>query len=127
MSPRIEVGRKRFRNSLAIEPSKKGMLVVDCTKKIKKDPFRKSGQGTVPIPTVAAKLEQVYGQVFLDVVDEVVQAVVNGLDVHVRCLMGINRSQAVAWRAREKLRQEHPAIPFEGPVCLPGLVSRIPE
>ena len=123
MPARIEVGCKGFRGSPRVGPSVPGALVVDCTKI--KDPFH--NQGTFTVPEVAARLEQLHGQRFLDLVDRVVQGVLDDRVVHVRCLVGKNRSQAVAWRAREKLRSEHPAIAFEGPVCLPGLTSRIPE
>jgi hypothetical protein len=123
MPARIEVGRKGLRGCKRVEPSVPDALKVDCTTIT--DPCHK--QGTHTVPAVAAKLEQLHGQRFLDLVDRVVQGVLDDRVVHVCCKMGKNRSQAVAWRAREKLRSEHPAIAFVGPVCLPGLVSRIPE
>lgn len=123
MPARLEVGRKGFRGCKRVGPSVPGALVVDCTKIT--DPFHK--KGTVSVPEVAAKLEQLHGQRFLDLVDQAVHGVLDGHVVHVCCMMGKNRSQAVAWRARQKLRSEHPAIAFVGPVCLAGLVSRIPE
>jgi hypothetical protein len=121
MPARIEIGRKGFRGCKRVGPSTNGALCVDCTRI--KDPFHKKGSFTVP--EVAAKLEQLHGQRFLDLVDMVVEGVLADRVVYVFCMMGKNRSQAVAWRAREKLRQEHPAIVFEGPVCLPGIERRI--
>ena len=123
MPARIEIGRKGFRGGCKrVGPSVTGALKVDCTKIT--DPFHK--QGTYSVPVVAAKLEQLHGQRFLDLIDQVVQGVLEDRVVHVFCMMGKNRSQAVAWRAREKLRSEHPKIPFAGPVCLPGIEIRIP-
>lgn len=122
MPARIEVGRKGFRGCKRVGPSVTGALVVDCTKIT--DPFHR--KGTHAVPAVAAKLEQLHGAKFLDLVDRVVQGVLEDRVVHVCCMMGKNRSQAVAWRAREKLRSEHSGISFVGPVCLPGLENRIP-
>lgn len=123
MPARIEVGRKGFRGCKRVGPSVPAAIVVDCTKI--SDPFHKSG--THSVPEVAAKLEQVHGPKFLDLVDRVVQGVLEDHVVHVCCMMGKNRSQAVAWVAKEKLRSQHPTISFVGPVCLPGLLSRMPE
>ena len=125
MPARIEVGRKGFRGCKRVGPSVAGALKVDCTKI--RDPFHQKGALSVPVQLVAAKLEEVRQQRFLDLVDQVVQGVLDDRVVYVFCMMGKNRSQAVAWRAREKIRQDHPCISFVGPVCLPGLVSRIPE
>ena len=130
MPARIEVGRKGCRGAYRTPPSVQGCLVVDCT--VISDPLHRPNKSKsekkkfFPVPVVAEKLESVHGSKFLDLVDKVVQGVLEDKVVHVQCMMGQNRSQAVAWRAAEKLRVDHPAIPFEGPVCLPGLVSRIP-
>ena len=121
MPARIEIGRKGFRGCKRVGPSTGGALPVDCTKI--RDPCHKKGPFT--IEEVAAKLEQLHGQRFLDLVDAVVEGVLADRVVYVFCMMGKNRSQAVALRAGEKLRKEHPAITFEGPVCLPGIERRI--
>jgi hypothetical protein len=123
MPARIEIGRtgkKGRRGWSCVPPSEAGALKVNCT--VISDPFHK--QGTFAVPEVARRLEELHGTKFTTLVEKVVQGILDDRVVHVYCMMGKNRSQAVAWKAREKLREDHPAIAFVGPVALSPIELR---
>lgn len=54
-------------------------------------------------------------------VDRVVQGVMDGEVVCVKCRMGRHRSQAVAAIAADVLRERHPSVVFRGPSCLANI------
>lgn len=121
MPVRIEIGRFGFRGAKNIDPSVSDAIVVDC--RVLKDPaYRRKGQG----PRLS--LEQIKTQLLEDQhskTQELVQAVIDGVlegkVVCVKCLMGRNRSQAVASIACEELAKSYPDRVYEGPVYLGGI------
>lgn len=117
MPARIEVGRKGYRGLKKIEPSCPGCIVVDCT--VMKDTAHNK---SLDFSKTIQKLKK--NKVFDKLVEKVVQGVLQDRSVHVKCMMGKNRSQAVAWSAAQVLRENHPSVVFEGPVCLGNISPR---
>lgn len=123
MTGRIEVGRSGYRNAKEVKPTRKDCVLVDCRTIV--DPnFEKLR--LLSIEEVERTLRGKHGAAFERLVDRVVRGVLDDNVVHVRCTMGENRSQSVAWAAYKRLRSEHPNLRFVGPVCLQPIQSRFP-
>ena len=122
MAPYIEIGRTGYRAVKAVPPSDtKNCVIVDARAIID---FDHKKLALLPLDKVADALRKQHGKRFDDLVDQVVHAILDDRNVHVKCQMGQNRSQAVAWTARTKLLSDHPNIAFRGPVCLGDIKPR---
>jgi hypothetical protein len=121
----IEIGRKGFRGRRAVQPSTHDAVIVDCRGLIDPACLRNDRGKVIRNPNVK-KLAWVVEKLLEDQYDEtqklvarVVEGVEAGKLVHVRCLMGKNRSQAVVSLAVKALKEMHAKDPkrglYEGP------------
>ena len=125
MPPYIEIGRTGYRQAKEVRPSQPGNCIVVDARAITDFDHRRLA--LLSLEEVANELRKQHGKRFDDLVDKVVQAVLDDRNVHVKCQVGQNRSQAVAWTARTKLLSDHPNIVFRGPVCLGDIKPRFPK
>ena len=125
MAPYIEIGRTGYRAATAVPPSDpKNCITVDARAITD---FNHKTLALLPLEEVANELRKQHGKRFDDLVEKVVQGILDDRNVHVKCQMGQNRSQAVAWTARTRLLAEHPSIAFQGPICLGDIKPRFPQ
>jgi hypothetical protein len=111
----IKIGRFGFRGAKAIRDSDPNTVLVDCRKLI--DP-QKECKGVLKLFEIKEKLLKDQEHETLKLVQKVVDAVVDGKNVCVMCMMGRNRSQSVAAIAIDTLARDHTEVVFEGPVYL---------
>ena len=124
MPGRIEVGRYGFRGAKAVASEHEDAVTVDCRVLI--DPAKRPQQSRssatpFELDAIKAMLLAEQESETMKLVDRVVQGVLDGRVVCVRCRMGKHRSQAVAAIARDELNLHHPEVEFEGPVLLTGI------
>jgi hypothetical protein len=98
------------------------MVLVDCRKL--EDP-QMNCKGVLKLCEIKEKLLRDQEHATLKLVQMVVDAVVDGKDVCVMCMMGKNRSQSVAEIAIETLARHHPGVPFQGPVYLGNIKKTV--
>ena len=127
MPSRIEVGRYGgLRGAKEVASEYEDAVSVDC--RVLVDPVKQHRRGGSAKPLKPLKLEDVkkvltteQERETAELVERVVEGVLDGKVVCVRCRMGKHRSQAVAAIAAEELRFHHPDVQFEGPVLLGGI------
>ena len=126
-TPCIMVGRFGYRGAKPFGDSDSETVVVDC--RSLEDPcFVKGPDGKVSKRKM--RLEQMKAELLRDqyhktmkLSNKVVEAVVAGKNVCVKCMMGKNRSQCVVSIALDQLKGEHNHILFQGPVYLGNIVK----
>lgn len=126
MPARIEIGRFGFRGAKAIKSDEAANAVtVDCRRLVDPDVIKEGkrvvGKRRMRLDHVKAELLRDQHDLTQSLVNRVIDAVLDGKLVCVRCMMGKNRSQAVASLACEELERSHPGVVYEGPVYLGGI------
>lgn len=128
MPARIEIGRFGFRGAKAVKSDESlNAVTVDCRRLgdpvVIKEGKRVVGKRRMSLEQVKAELLRDQHDLTQSLVREVVDAVLSGRVVCVRCMMGKHRSQAVASLACEELERSHPNVGYEGPMYLGGIVK----
>jgi hypothetical protein len=126
--PRIMIGRSGFRGAkissglVVVDPRAKAIrhsdpktVLVDC--RALADP-QKECKGVLKLSEIKASLLRDQEHKTLELANKVVDAVLDGKNACVMCMMGRHRSQSVASIAIEILEGSHPGVSFEGPVYL---------
>ena len=121
----IEIGRKGFRGLRAVHPSRDDAVIVDCRGLVDPAYLRNNRGKAIRNPNVntlacvVSKLLEDQYDATQKLVARVVEGVEAGKLVHVRCLMGKHRSQAVVSLAMNALDEMHAKDPnsglYEGP------------
>ena len=128
MIGRIEVGRYGFRGANAAVSKDPNAVVINCTKLANPPCLLDLSTGKMRSKSPPVSLERVKSELLehqehatRKLVQAVVEGVVAGSIMCVRCRLGKHRSQAVASFACEELAAQHPSVPFVGPLYLGGI------
>ena len=125
---RIEVGRFGYRSAKPISSApNSNAVIVDCRRL--SDPAIKRSNGKIEMR--AMKLYEIEYELFrdqMDAVEELVQSVVDavlkGRVVCVKCLMGKHRSQAIASIAQKHLSTLETPKDYDGKVHILGKIKK---
>jgi len=124
MVARIEIGRVGFRGAKAVHSSDPGAIEVKCTEltdpahKKRAHKKRREDGTTFSLAEIKALLLEHQHKKTQQLVQKVIDGVLEGKVVCVKCMMGRNRSQAVASIACDELARSYPGVEYEGPVYL---------
>lgn len=122
---RLEIGRFGYRGLKGIASGVKSSVQIDC--RTLRDPVLVK-EGSRVVAKRELSLQQICDELKRDqrdateaMVKRVVEGIVDGKTVCVRCMKGQHRSQAIAALACSDLAELHPEIVFEGPIFLGGI------